>query len=437
MRAAYLNQAINLLVSILMVPLLLKFLGLGEYILWALFTTFGGITLQIENSIQIVSVREISREYHAGVPTGMRNAIRRARRAYRLLALGVLVPFTVAGLLYFSYVANDKVSNRWQIEWLIFVSAYALNYYFGANNSILLALGKISAFNYIGSLTRTINFIGTALMLMAGFSIIGVCVSFAISVVISCCLVSFMARATLRDAIPMRPSIVTAGETLIAPGFRDIVRYTLYTFAAFVLYKGGVLLAASAYSKQLIGSYSLTLQSFAMLTSFALVPVQVWLARLMRAIVADNLAEITSELARTLLLSNVVFLIGTGGLLVFGSRLLAFIGASVVLPGPDDLVLVAFAFLVEMNLLVFINLLVSKRQYNFVRIYVVCALTGVGLTTVGIWLTHRLFLSMVVLPLVVQLTVCLPLVLRIVCAELKTTARALARGLLQNAAGRN
>ncbi len=37
MRAAYLNHGINLLVSILMVPVLLKFLGLSEFILWAIF----------------------------------------------------------------------------------------------------------------------------------------------------------------------------------------------------------------------------------------------------------------------------------------------------------------------------------------------------------------------------------------------------------------
>ena len=110
MRAAYLNQSINLLIVILMVPLLLKYLDLSEYILWGIFTTFGGITLQIENSIQILSVREISREYHTGNSEAVRHVVRRAKKAYSLLAAGVAGPFLVTVFLYLSYVAGEKVS---------------------------------------------------------------------------------------------------------------------------------------------------------------------------------------------------------------------------------------------------------------------------------------------------------------------------------------
>ena len=91
MRAAYLNQGVNLIVGILMVPMLLHYLGDGEFLLWVIFTTFGGITLQIESSIQVVSVRDIAKQFHAGNHAEVRHAVARAKRAYLALAAGVVL----------------------------------------------------------------------------------------------------------------------------------------------------------------------------------------------------------------------------------------------------------------------------------------------------------------------------------------------------------
>jgi len=436
-RAAYFNQAINLLVSILMVPLLLKFLGLGEYILWAIFTTFGGITLQIESSIQALSVREIAKQYQAGNQEGMRYAIKRARRAYRMLSLGVLIPFTTLGLVYLSYVADHKISQHWKFEWLIFAATYALNYYFGVNSSVLLALGKVSALNHVQALTRLANFLITFALLWEGLSVMGVCLSFAISVLASCALIAYTARSALLDH-RSSPLIATPiqNSTNHAHAY-DIARHTLFTFAAFALYKGSVLVAASFFTKEAVGAYSLTLQAFTMLTTLALVPIQVWLSRLVNAILMDNTVGLTRELARTIVFTNLMFVAGTAVLLLLGNQLLALIGSSVTLPQPGALLLVGGAFLIEMNLLVLINLLVTKRRYDFVRIYLACAATGAGLMIIGLLLARDLFMSMVFLPMAVQLAFCLPKVLKLVCEELKTTPHAFAVSLWRNALARN
>ena len=249
MRAANLNQAINLLVAILMVPMLLRYLGLGEYILWAIFTTFGGITLQIESSIQILSVREIAKQHHANDGAGVQRAVRRARKAYAMLAAGVLVPFLIAGFLYLTYPASGKVGSHWGLEWIVFTVAYAINYFFGANNSILLALGRVDIFNYVNSLTRSMNFVGSLLLLRAGLSVMGVCISFAVSVVVGCSLIAIAARKSLRETARADAGVDSGYSQPGGVAAADLARYTLFTFFSFALYKGGVLVAASLFPK--------------------------------------------------------------------------------------------------------------------------------------------------------------------------------------------
>jgi hypothetical protein len=438
MRAAYLNQAINLLIAILMVPMLLRYLSLGEYILWAVFTTFGGITLQIESSIQILSVREIAKQYHAGDGAGVVRAVRRARKAYGMLAVGVLLPFFVAGIVYLGFPASDKVANHWLLEWIVFTVAYAINYFFGANNSILLALARVDTYNYVNSLTRTLNFLGSLLLLRAGFAVLGVCASFALSVLLGCALITLAARRALRQAVRAE----TAQEHAIslpdgAVAAADLVRYTLFTFFAFALYKGGVLIAASLFPKGVAGAYSLTLQALTMLSALSLVPIQIWLASFVKAIVADNRVQVIHELARTFLYANLVFIAGTAALVWFGNALLRSIGAHVELPGRGALLLAAAAFMIEINLFILINLLVTKRRYEFVPIYVACVCVGLTLALSSVWLTHDLIASLVVVPATIQAAVCLPLILRRVAAELALTPAAFLAMLGKQALERN
>lgn len=424
MRAAYLNQAINLLVAMLMVPMLLRYLGVGDYILWAIFTTFGGFTLQIDSSIQILSVREIAKQYHANDGAGVQRAVRRARKAYMMLAGGVLGPFLIGGFLYLTYQASGKVGNRWGPEWFVFSATYATSYFFGANNSILLALAKVDIYNYVNSLTRALYFVASLLMLRADFGVMGICLSLALSVAVGCSLAAIAARKSLHETAPAAGDW-DAGS--IQPGgvaVADLARYTMFTFFSFALYKGGVLVAVSLFPKSEVGAYSLTLQAFTMLSAMALVPIQIWLASFVKAIVADQRTEVIRELARTFLYANLVFIAGTAALTLFGNLLLRYIGAHVTLPGRLDLIIVATAFLVEINLFVLINLLVIKRRYEFVGIYVACVSVGLLLAVCTAWLSRDLIASLIIVPCAVQTAVCFPLVAKRVCAELKTTPAA-------------
>ena len=419
MKAAYLNQGINLLASILIFPLLLKYLGVGDYILWAIFTAIGGITLQLESSIQTLSVREIARYYHAKDIVGIQRAITKTKINYGLLSASTVCLVLPVGFLYLTFIADGKVGSHWRVEWFVFMCVYSINYFFGANNCILLAMGRLNYYNYVNSITRATYIAGATFLLAAGYSVMGVCVSFAVSVFLGVTLIAVAASRIARGATvkDVRDFKVLDGS---APRLDTwgIVRFALFTFLSFALYKGSVIFATSYFPKAELGSYSLTLQAFTMLSAAAVVPIQIWLGQLVKAIVRNSKDEMIYEIGRALLWTNLVYAIGTIGLVLFGGGLLAHVSTSVVLPEARYLLIAAAAFLVEVNQVILINFLVTKRQFRFIRIYVICAASGLVLANFGVYYSRNLFGSLIAIPFIVQMFVCLPFILKLVSEEL-------------------
>jgi hypothetical protein len=428
MGAAYFCQAVNLLVGVLMVPTLLKFFDPGQFVLWAIFTTWGGLTLQIESSIQIVSGRRIAREFHGGRP--LAHTLGGVRLAYRKLAAMTLGPVALAGFLYLSYVAAPRLSTHWAFEWLIFVAAYGVNYWFGVNNAVLLATDHVETYSYIAAFTRLVNFVGTLWSLSVGFGVLGVCICFASSVALNCALMALAARRALETNLP--PASVSAAEAGSSSAAGGIVLYTTYTVAAYALYKIGVLTATSFFDKEVVGAYSLTLQAYTMLSSIALVPVQARLSRLVKALLAERQQDVVRELTFTLVTANAVFALGTAVLLWIGGDMLDRIGARVSLPPPIELISVGLAFVIELNLFIFINLLVTQQQFRFVKVYVSCVAVALLLAATAVAAGQPLVRSLVILPVLVQVFVCLPAVIWLVSAQMGVSPRSFAKALLQH-----
>jgi hypothetical protein len=430
MFAAYLYQSVNLLTGVLMVPLLLRYLDAGQFVMWAIFTALGGLTLQVESAIQAVSVRRIAHAYYAGRLQALADRHASARRLYRLLAAFTLLGVATAGAAYLMQTASVKLSTSWKLEWSIFMLTYGVNYWFGANTTTLLALGRVTTYNYIAAFTRALNLVVTFACLLAGWGVFGICASFALSVAFNCALIALAARTTSADA---RQALEHAPGTadMPLPQAGDIVRQTVFMLAAFAVYKGGVLIAAWHFPKEEVSKYSLMLQAFAMLFTFALAPTQVWLSKLMKAIVVNDRDTVMRELSRTVLVANTTFL--AGGLLLglVGHRLLDLIGARISLPPSTDLAIAGLAMAIELNLFILINLLVSRQQFEFVKLYLSCVGLALLCTASAVWLRQPLMYAFVILPALVQGLVCLPLIVRLMCTQLDLAPAAFARSLLR------
>lgn len=428
MTAALMFQLASLLASVAMVPLLLGHLGAGDYLLWAVFTTLGGLTLQLESAIQTLMVRRLAPAWARRDPDQLAAELRRARIAYWALSLAVLLLLLPAGFAYLLSVAADPVPGAdlhragapWLPAWIAFVLAYAINYLFGPNNVLLLATARTDRFYWISAGSRVVNIALTAVALVLGFGLAGVSRSFLASVLVNVIAIA-LAAAAVRRVMPVRgqraemPDDGTTADDL-KPADRKpadgagLLRYTLFTLVGFLLYRGAFLLAARHLETDAAAGYGLALQAYAILFAVAVVPTTVWLHRVVAAVHAGDTAREDLELARGALFAVGAFAAGTVALELLGPYLLDLIGSEVRLPDGMTLALMALAFLVEALILVCVNPLLLRAELGFVRPYVVLA----GLSLVAAALALRAgvppMVALLVLPAAVQALVTLPIV---------------------------
>lgn len=406
--SAYLFQGVNIAVALLIVPLLLRYLSAPDYATWLIFSAICGATVQVQSAILGVSTKEIAQAYHRGGPADLTAALSRSRRAYAVLAAIVAGPVFLVAALYLRLTREAGAHEL--LPWAALIGAYALVYLYAPNNALLLATDGVSTNNNINTATRLVYFAGTLLLLATGLTIAAPCLALAASSVLGVVLNTRSAKSHLstRKAQPLSQS---------EPPMRgQIGRYGLFTLSSFLLYNGALLVAAPMFPSE-TASYGLALQTSALLSAMSLIPLQVWLGRLVRA---DGGGE-ALELRRSLVACNLLFAIGYAGLIVVAPPLLRMIGAEVALPGLGVLVLMYAAFAVEMNIYVMANHLTAKGDYSFTNWYAVSAISGLLAGTWLAWVSDTLWLGFLAVPLAVQAFVTLPYVVRRTVIRLNPT----------------
>jgi hypothetical protein len=424
MKAALLFQLASLFASVAMVPLLLGYLGAKDYLLWAIFTTLGGLTLQLESAIQTLMVRRVAPAWARGEPDRFRAELRRARLAYMALSLAVLLLLLPGGWLYLASISGGIAhwaDSPWAAAWLAFTLAYALNYLFGPNNVLLLATAAIDRFYWINTGSRVLNIALTAAALVLGLGLIGVSASFLASVVVNVGAMAVAASA-LRRAMRTPGSVFGQANTAVN-GTADrkpaddagLVRYTLFTLVGFLLYRGAFLLAAQYQETAAAAGYGLALQAFAIIFAVAIVPMTVWLHRIVAAINAADTAREDREILRAVLFAVAAIAGGTLALEIVGPFLLDRIGSEVALPDGPTLMLMGFVFLVEALILICVNPLLLRGELGFIRPYVLLAGAALVGAAAALWLgAHRLgdapLVVLLALPALVQAAITLPVI---------------------------
>lgn len=417
MRAAYAFQVVNIFVSILAVPLLLRYLSVSEYVLWSLFTTLGSVTLQLQNGIQPVAVRGLARHFHEENGRALLDTLAVAHNNYLKLVGLVCGPLLILGYFYLNHLALGRSSSQINIAWTLFVAAYGVNYFFASNSAILLGMASIVEYNAINTFTRLLYIVSMFTFLALNFGLLGICAAFATSVVAGVALTVVFAHRRL-DQFLISTSARAQGDLSAKPPEGKTWTYVGYSILSYLLYNGMLLIAALLFPSRLVASYGLSLQTVSLISAFAQVPLQVWLNSVVRAISNGDGFEIRRQLLRSLVLGNSIMLAGVVLLLCFGNLLVALLASKLHFVSWLELSALFFAFLIEFNILVLASFLVCYHNFKFVRYYLRSAVPSMLAAGISAWLTHELLLSLVLVPMTIQAIFCLPVLARMLVLQM-------------------
>ena len=359
-----------------MLPLLLAFLSADEFLLWSLFTSIAGIFLQLETAVQSVFVRNMAARSHSST-TDFVESVRNAKRTYRFLAVIAFVVLIGGGGIYFASIALTDAIGQWPLQWLIFSTAYFVNFLFGYNNCVLIATERTTSFNINNMSSRLVNLALMAILFVKGETIFALVISFAISVGIGCALNHRKATAVMRQ-IPLTLPGNSDYQRSRQPQLREIALFALFLGLSYWLYRVVLLtVAASSTNHSTTASFALALQLFSIFVTLAMTPVQMRVSPLIAALERNALNEAALEFARIHLLVNLGIVAGIGGLAAISPIMIRYFLIDVPWPSLPMIAALFFAFLVEVNLQAMANIFISRRRYTFLKAY--CISTGVAL----------------------------------------------------------
>ncbi len=412
--AALIFQFVSLLVSVAMVPLLLGFLGVGEFLVWSVILVISGLSMQLEQAVQTLSVRRVATQLGPTSKEMLDAELRRTDAAYRKLALTMLVVVGPAGWAYmeFALFRTDASGppEGWELAWAVTVGALTANYWFGRNNVLLMATGRTDSFFRINTLSRCLNFLLVIGAAASGLGLAGVGMAFAIAALVGISIIAGAARRPIGSEQPI--AVSRAPLALEGTEKAGIVRYIVYTLAAFLIYRGAFLLAAGFYPVGDSSSYGLALQAFVVMAATAVLPTHVRLPHLVEAIKTGRTVAIDQEVGRTLAFAVGVLVAGTIVLLSAGPPILKLIESAVALPDTLTIALMATAILVESWIVILINPMLLQKDLSFVGPYVGSAAIAMAVTSAAAILGSPLWVAMLLVPLLVQATFACPTMVR-------------------------
>lgn len=407
MKTSYLLQGISLLGSLALLVLVLAYLSTGQYLQWVLFTTIAGATIQLEMSLNTVMTRYVAHNVALG-RAQLVHAAGVARRVYHRFATLAAFAMFAGGGVYLGIADAGRFSPTWLAEWGLYCAAFLGYYVFNHHSCVLVALDRARDFARIGIAGRIVNVGAGCLALARGYGIWGLCVATAAGFAVGAAGFRAAARRALGEA---RTAEAVQGEPF---ALRNVFIHASYAVGAYALYRVGLILNAAATTDTAAqASYGLALQIYALILTFAAVPLNMRVTPLVRAVAARSRARTLRELGALAAYTNLVYLGAVAGLVACAG----IIGD--VLPDrgaelPSAAVLAGFgaAFLVEINILVLVNVLLAARTYRFAGDYYASGLLALALGAI-LWAAGAgLYQAFVIAPALVQLLVAMPLLWR-------------------------
>ncbi|WP_018142455.1 O-unit flippase-like protein [Alloscardovia criceti] len=191
----YLGTIVSMASGFVLLPLLMKFLSDAELGLWYVYIAIANLAMLFEfgfdptfarNIVYVVSgARQLTANgfenssVREGVDWHLLNVVIRASKLiYASIAGTVLILLSSIGTWYVHTVTGAISSDEIWISWSLFCISIVLNLYFLYSTTVLRGYGDIEGENKAKTVARIIQLVVTAVMLWAGWGLLGASIGY-------------------------------------------------------------------------------------------------------------------------------------------------------------------------------------------------------------------------------------------------------------------
>lgn len=190
----YIGIVISMASNFLILPFLMKYID-GELLgLWYVYLSIGGIVTLFDFGFNPTFARNVAycwsgtKELNAEgvnktdkvVPNYrlLKRVISTCKIIYFLISFAALLVLVTVGTGYIYYISKGVLDSTIIISWVIYIIAVFFNLYYGYFATFLRGVGAISEYNKISIIARFFQVVTSIVMLILGYGIIAVAVSY-------------------------------------------------------------------------------------------------------------------------------------------------------------------------------------------------------------------------------------------------------------------
>lgn len=398
---AYLSQFLNVGISIILLPVILRMFSPSDIGLWFAFITLASVAQLVEFGFQPTIVRNISYVY-SGASNLMKEGLAsipyvksevnfelllslylNSKKIYKKIFYVSLFVLVVIGSIYiYSLLQPGQDTFGTLIAWVLFSLGYVFNLYYGYLNCFLVGRGDITQANKSIVFGRTVFiFIGVGLTLL-GQGLLGVALASLISSIVSRAF-SFryfkahkLAAQLLMNQKPLKDF------NILSILWHSSWRMGVVQCGAFLILKMNILIASSVLGVDKAASYSMGVTLLTFLLSLSSVIIQAQLPHITSLQINKNLKTIVPIVGEALIISNSMFLMGLLFLIFLGDNILLIIGSKVTMLPINLLIFFGVIVLLELNHSLFSYYLITLNKIPFVPSSIISGLAVVILSLV-------------------------------------------------------
>jgi len=408
--------------SFVLLPFILKMLPAEKVGLWTIFMTivafsqlldfgfnssftrnvtyvFSGVKNLKAQGFETVEEKGLNVDYRL-----LKGLISSMKWFYSRTSIVFFILLITIGTLYVRKLLVDYHYEKQEIyiSWSILCVVSSFSLYTLYYDSLLLGKGLIKRSKQIIITANLAYLVFAAVLIMSNFGLIAIVSAQALQVV----LIRVLSHKSFYT-IELKRELISAPEAsqkeIIKAIYPNAVKIGLTIVGGFLIQKSSIFIGSMYLSLSEIASYGISMSLIGVIAGLAGIVINTYQPKITQLRVEDNYGQIRKIYMLGIIFLLLTYLFGGGGILILGDWALKLIGSQTQLMPSFILFIAIISSLDQANLTMSGNIIVTKNEVPFYKASLISGVVIVISLLLSFKFFHLGLLSMVLIPLVVNL----------------------------------
>lgn len=413
-------------VNLILLPFILAYLSPAEVGLWYTFTAVSGMVVLLDFGFMTTLSRNVTfvwsgaeEIYSSGITTEHERLdkpnyelfvklFKTTKLIYLVIGLTILIVLLSLGSFYiYSVAKHDLPILTVIVAWLFYSIAVFLNMRFAYWNAILKGIGAIKENQQLLVITKLVQLIFTVISLIAGYGLIGVAISYLLSIIVNRILANKIFYSYQNNKRYIKPLLSKSLDreeyksifTKILP---NTYKQALISISNYINLRSTTLLSSAFLGLNVTASLGIILQILTVITTVANTFFNTYLPQFGAYRLKNEKNKIKTTLKRAVLINYVIVFSSFLVVLFAGDFVLRVLNSNVeLLPTPFLLLMMVYIFLYN-NHSLFATFIATKNVLPHYKAFFISALLVLMFQVVLLYIKPTLW-SLLLPVLIIQL----------------------------------